>query len=193
MGTAHHIAPLEAQGGDNVPVLAEPRQQQALLDAMVQTRGSLALACDRLGLSRQSVYRHKLRDPEFAAWVEQAQAQARRMHAEDQLTKVRGHIDSHLDQGWEYQRDADGNLVLDEDFEPIRVRSTISIKSLVDLARESRHAIEGEAGTNIQVNTQVLNKSVQTAPRAVSPASSVLDDVVDAVPVTEDGQKRETE
>ena len=112
------------------------------------------------------------------------------MHAEEQLTKVRGHIDSHLDHGWEYERDADGNLVLDDEFEPVRSRSLITVKSLVDLARESRHAIEGEAPA-VQVNNvnSASVRSVQTAPRTVSPGRSVLDEIEDAEIVSEEPEE----
>ncbi|WP_143103409.1 hypothetical protein [Albimonas pacifica] len=92
-------------------------------------------------MSRVVLYRHRERDAEFDRRLQQALAFASQDRATRLGFKVDQHIEMHLDDGWEYKRDGDGNYVLDENFERIKV-STIPLKDLNGTRREMRSSLE---------------------------------------------------
>lgn len=109
--------------------------------------GNVSEATRAIGVSRQWAYDMRHRNARFRErW--DAVAEGRRAVLQ---MKVDAHIESHLDHDWTYLRDGDGELVLDEDFEPVRV-SAIPARDLPAL----RRALGGEAPTvAIQNNVQV--------------------------------------
>ncbi|MDF2231585.1 hypothetical protein P2H44_03375 [Albimonas sp. CAU 1670] len=143
MGDSHNraadrIIPLP---GDSPAILAVPERADEFLALVLDTGGNLSDACRRAGMSRVALYRHRERDPEFGRRLQQALAFASQDRATRLGFKVDQHIEMHLDGGWEYKRDGDGNYVLDDGFERIKV-STIPLRDLNGTRREMRSALE---------------------------------------------------
>ncbi|MBY6153392.1 helix-turn-helix domain-containing protein [Vannielia litorea] len=199
-------APLQIQAG-NVPVLAEPNIVDSFLTALAKHEGNLSKACNDVGLSRSTVYRYMASENVFREKIGVVQALAIQGRAHELLDGVNDHLRAHLRDGWEYvtdedgnpvyERDAKGNLVLDDDLEAIPMRrSVVSIKSLEGLHRELRHTAQGEPGTAVaiqNINQAEARATVQASrsrPRLVrEPVSSAV--VEDAEIIAKDTESHQ--
>jgi hypothetical protein len=185
--TAISMPPKEVQP-KNLPILREEDRRQDLFDALENADGVLTRACRDMGISFMALHRERIRDVDFARQVDLAVHEIRIRRSEQILAEADRHINSHLVNGWEYDRDElTGEVLLDHDFNPKR-RSLVPIKSVVDARREMRSGIDGPERTNLTVNS-VSNTQVSmdapSRPRLVRPEPSVSEDILDAEIVTE--------
>lgn len=141
-----------------------PAKQERFLEVLGQT-GNVQRACDLLELSRSTVYHRRRNDPEFAAkWEMALQMQV------DELRHVV--VKTVLDLMPTVVRvplkDRDGNVVLDDDFEPIMVATPAG--GDMDLLRSvaNRAVFPENRSTNVQVNnTTTVRNELPRRPKLV--------------------------
>lgn len=128
-----------------------PTQIPANLNAqfirLLSVAGNAKWACEQVGINKATMYERRRRDPAFARDWDLAVKQATEDRAAAILAGVDDHIVSHLRTQLVPLTDADGNPVVDEDFEPVYV-STISFRDLASM----RRAVASEAAPPVQVN-----------------------------------------
>ncbi|MFN3213013.1 MAG: helix-turn-helix domain-containing protein [Henriciella sp.] len=133
-------------------VLADEQNEDQFFQAIEDNDGNLSAAARDVGLSRAAIYKRMRRLPEFGLRVDAAQRSARRRRSSSLHSKAQDHLQSLLDHSRHPLVDDNGEPVLDENFEQVMV-STLSVKSIVDVLKETRQAVEGEAPlVALQVN-----------------------------------------
>lgn len=115
---------------------------------LLSIAGNVKWACEQVGINKATMYERRRRDPAFARDWDMAVKQATEDRAAAILAGVDDHIVSHLRTQLVPLTDADGNPVVDEDFEPVYV-STISLRDLASM----RRAV-ASAAPDVQVNLQ---------------------------------------
>ena len=136
-------------------ILSNQDIANTFLNTLVEAEGNISKACEVAGISRSLVYRERSRSKEFSMRMEQAQLFGARERAHRLARKADEHIEMHLDTGWEYQTDENGEYVLDDNFERIKV-SSVSLRDLTNARREMRSSVDGSGGgsvTNVSINT----------------------------------------
>lgn len=126
---------------------------------LLSISGQVNWAVSQLGVSKGMMYHRRSRDPAFARDWDLAVKQATEDRAAAILAGVDDHIVSHLKTQRVPLIDADGNPVLDDDFEQVFV-SSISFRDLASM----RRAVAAEAAPPVQVNLQ-QNFASDTVPR----------------------------
>lgn len=184
----------------NPPTLEDEGMVDAFLRALDRRDGVYMLACSDVGISYHALHRQRIRDPRFAAEMQERIRHARQARAMRLQQLVDEHLEAHLGGTLEVVRDADGNpvyrrdprtgeLELDDDLEPVPVmRSPVSVKALTDLRREARgqvDGLDGPASTSVSVTASAAaataSPSLPRRPRLVRPAApSGSSDVEDA-------------
>lgn len=160
-----------------------PEEHRAIFLETLATTGNVTEAARTIGVTRYWAYQLKWRDERFARdW------QVALDHRRHQLVAgIDAHIESHIEHDWEpkrdaegnvvYRRGADGELLLDEDLEPIPVMvSTLGFAALTQ-GRRSLTQAEGASVTNVAVQTNV---AVETSPPPKRPRLVMPEDVEDA-------------
>lgn len=133
-------------------VLDDEHNEDQFFQAIEDYKGNLSAAARAIGLSRDAVYKRMRRLPEFGLRVDAAQRSARRRRSSSLHSKAQDHLQSLLDHSRHPLLTEQGEPVLDEDFEQVMV-STLSVKSIVDVLKETRQAVEGESPlVALQVN-----------------------------------------
>lgn len=133
-------------------VLDDEHNEDEFFQAIEDNKGSLSAAARSIGLSRDVVYKRMRRLPEFGLRVDAAQRSARRRRSSSLHSKAQDHLESVLDHSRHPLVDENGDPILDDDFEQVMV-STLSVKSIVDVLKETRQAVEGETPlVALQVN-----------------------------------------
>lgn len=161
-------------------VAAEPSAdlKRTFLERLVEA-GNVMVACAQLGLPRTSVYYWKHRDADFRrAWD-----LAMQVHQE-QLTQDVMDTAREIGLGrWVQATDADGEPLLDDDFEPVMVLdvSHVDARILSKLIDKRVPSVDGPSQTNVNVSTTVHEPPRR--PRLVRPPAT--EDVVDAEPIAE--------
>lgn len=118
---------------------------------LVSTSGNSTAAARAVGLHRNSFYERAARDEAFRLRWDAALLQSRQNIAQDILEKasvVSGRIVE------ERLLDADGNVVLDDDFEPVTVRRLVDYDSriLAKMVDKFLESADGPPTNNIQIN-----------------------------------------
>ena len=132
---------------------------------VLEATGNVSQATRAISVTRQWAYAQRWRNAAFRERWDQVQ-QGRRAVLQ---MKVDAHIESHLDHDWEYLLDGNGDPVLDDDFEPVRV-SSISVRDLPAL----RRALHDEApSVAIQNNVTLAEEPRRTV--SVRSAADVFD------------------
>ncbi len=133
-------------------VLDDQHNEDLFLQALEENEGNLSAAARSIGLSRDVIYRRIRRLPEFGLRVDTTQRSARRRRSSSLHSKAQDHLQSLLDHSLHPLVDELGEPVLDEHFEQVVV-STLSVKSIVDVLKETRQAVDGESPlVALQVN-----------------------------------------
>ncbi|MXQ07890.1 hypothetical protein GQ651_08530 [Alphaproteobacteria bacterium GH1-50] len=171
--TAIMQPPKERQAG-NASVMSFEDMREELFEELDRQGGVITRACRELGVSFHAVHRERIRDARFAAELAARIDDARRNRAMEMVDLADRHVRSHLERNLEPLIDDDGNLVLDDDFEPVMV-SRLPLKGVIDARREYRQQLDGGEGTSIaiqNVNEAVVAQVPPTAPRLVRPELS---------------------
>ena len=154
-----------------------PEEHRAIFLETLATTGNVTEAAREIGVTRHWAYQLRWRDDQFARdW--QMALEHRRNHL---VAGIDAHIESHIEHDWEpkrgadgeviYRRDAEGRLLLDDDFEPIPVMvSTLGFGALTQ-GRRSLTQTDGGATTNVAVQTNLALDSgpPRSRPRLVMP------------------------
>lgn len=182
------MQPPKARQEGNASVMSFEDMRDELFEELDRQGGVITRACRELGVSFHAVHRERIRDAQFAAELAVRIDDARRNRAMEMVDLADWHVRSHLEQSLEPLLDDKGQVVLDDDFEPVMV-SRLPLKGVIDARREYRQQLDGGEGTNIaikNVNEAVVAQVPPTAPRLVRPEFSVnRDNVVDAEIVEE--------
>ena len=145
----------EAAGSAFDPIPADLNERFLRL---LSVSGQVNWSAQQLGVSKGTMYARRNRDARFARDWDLAVKQATEDRAAAILAGVDDHIVSHLRTQLVPLLDADGNPVVDEDFEPVYV-STLSFRDLASMRRAVAAAAPG-----VQVNLQ-QNFAGDTVPR----------------------------
>lgn len=165
----------------HTPVLAE--RKVAFLERLAQGQ-SANRACAELGLNRSSLYHIRSTDPEFArAWeacYRMAFEEVRDQVVEKALVATGRIVDVPL-------VDAAGDPVLDDDFEPVTVRTLVDYdpRVLVKLLDKTLASADGPGQTNVVVSNTTNVNALPPAPRIVRTAAPAEILEAEAVEVTE--------
>lgn len=177
-----------------------PEIKRNFLERLVEV-GNVTVACAQMGLARPSVYYWKHRDREFRQGWEMAMAIFQDQLSHEVIDTARA-----LGVGrWVPAKDADGEPILDDDFEPNMVLdvSHVDARILSKLIDKRVPSVDGPNQTNVQVhNLNNLNTADRPMPRLVggssgstrssvtaSKASGALNAVSDAEIAQESTQK----
>lgn len=154
-----------------------PLEHRAIFLEALAATGNVTEAARSIGVTRHWAYQLKWRDEAFARdW--KVALDHRRQHL---VAGIDAHIESHIEHDWEPKLDAQGNVVhrrgedgellLDDDLEPIPVMvSTIGLSALTQ-GRRSLTQTDASNVTNVavQTNFSLEEQTPRTRPRLVMP------------------------
>jgi hypothetical protein len=153
---------------------APPGAKEAFLERLMET-GNVLVACAQLRLPRPNVYYWRARDDAFrVAWETALDI------FNEQLTAEVVDTARALGVGvWRPMVDADGEVVLGEDFDPVMVLdvSGVDARILSKLIDKRVRSVDAPAQTNVTVSTTTNLNALPRAPRLVrtAPQTEILD------------------
>lgn len=156
--------------------------KETFLHALDLCGGNISKAAKECGLVREQVYRHIRINPEFAAQVDALRQAGRRRVSADLHTMAQDHLKSHLVESWVPKVDENGEPVLNDDLEQEMV-SVLSVKSITDVLKETRQAVEGESPL---VALQVNNSADGETATFVAVKSRATEELMAAYGLTDD-------
>ena len=161
-----------------MPTIIPLEKKHRFLEELTRT-GNITLACECAGVNRASAYHWRTDDKMKAAWdlALQVRTDVIREELVEKALVATGHI---VD---EYLRDEDGELVLDENFEPIVRRRLIDYDARIftKLLDKVLPSADGTSQTNVQINTTV--NAMARKPRLVN--ATVIEDAEYVAETTE--------
>lgn len=129
-------------------------RKRAFLDALAVT-GTVTQACEAVGVSRKSFYNWKQDDKEFASYLKDAFAEAsERLEQEARRRAVQGIEEPITNKdGFIWKRDPrTGDILLDDDFEPIPYTINKRSDRLLEVLLKGNHKKYRDAQAAVEVD-----------------------------------------